>query len=228
MVITAIAAGTCFLVLIGMLASGAANEALHATSSSVPRTVVAAAAAGTPSTNSGSRSVARSSESARRAPAAEPGATSPTASGAAASDVTLTTVATEPADPTSHIAQGNVAAPRATASAPGSVSSGATIAPGAPAQVFSPPTIVQATITGCTLNSSGGGTVTYAVSFDGGSAWAPAANYQNGVYTVNVEGGNGANSGLNAVIAGAPIEDTADGVSSYVLFPPSMVLTARC
>ena len=131
-------------------------------------------------------------------------------------------VITAPANPTAPAAG-------QPAGAPSTPSAGAaTITAGAPAPAFSPPTIVSATITGCTVSSGGGGTVTCAVSFTGGTAWAPAANYRNGVYTVNVEGGNGANSGLNAVIAGAPIEDTADGVSTYVLFPPSMVLTARC
>jgi len=123
---------------------------------------------------------------------------------------------------------GSAAAPAPAAVVGSSATSAATIAAGAPAQSFAPPTILSASITGCTVSPGGGGTVTYAVSFAGGSAWAPAANYQNGAYTVNVEGGNGANSGLNAVIAGAPIEDTADGVSSYVLFPPSLMLTARC
>jgi hypothetical protein len=45
---------------------------------------------------------------------------------------------------------------------------------------------------------------------------------------VRVEGGNGAKSRLNAVIAGAPVEDTADGVPRYVAFPAKLVLTARC
>jgi hypothetical protein len=46
---------------------------------------------------------------------------------------------------------------------------------------------------------------------------------------VRVVGGNGAKSGLTAVIAGAPVVDTADGGEPrYVSFPSQLVLTARC
>ncbi|HZQ57208.1 MAG TPA: hypothetical protein VFA84_04205 [Acidimicrobiales bacterium] len=93
---------------------------------------------------------------------------------------------------------------------------------------FVAPTVSRTAVTGCTVAPGGGGTVTYAVSFTGGSAWAPSANYRNGAYTVNVVGGTGPHSGLTAIIAGAPIEDTADRVASYVAFPAQLVLTARC
>jgi len=90
------------------------------------------------------------------------------------------------------------------------------------------PSVVGTAVTGCRVNPGGDGVVTYTVAFQGGAAWTPGANFTQGAYTVNVVGGHGAHSGLDAVINGAPIWDQADSVETYVLFPPGMVLDARC
>ena len=84
------------------------------------------------------------------------------------------------------------------------------------------------TVIGCAVNAGGGGVVTYKVDFRGGQGWTPASNYRNGAYTINVVGGQGSNSGLDAVINGAPVQDTVHGVQTYVLFPVGLVLEARC
>ena len=70
--------------------------------------------------------------------------------------------------------------------------------------------------------------MTYTVRFQGGRGWQPASNFRNGSYRLDVAGGQGPNSGLDAVINGAPVLDTVDGVQAYVLFPAGRVLEARC
>jgi len=97
-----------------------------------------------------------------------------------------------------------------------------------PGSGYVAPTVVGTAVTKCTVDPAGSGVVTYSVAFRGGAGWAPGANFKDGAYTLNVVGGRGAGSGLDAVINGAPVLDTADGVQTYVRFPAGLVVEARC
>ena len=90
------------------------------------------------------------------------------------------------------------------------------------------PTVVGTAVRTCTVDPAGSGVVTYSVVFRGGAGWAPGANFKDGAYTLKIVGGRGAGSGLDAVINGAPVQDTADGVQTYVRFPAGLVVEARC
>jgi hypothetical protein len=90
------------------------------------------------------------------------------------------------------------------------------------------PTVVATAVRTCTVDPAGSGVVTYSVAFRGGAGWEPGANFKDGAFTLNIVGGHGAGSGLDAVINGAPVLDTADGVQTYVRFPPGLVVEARC
>jgi hypothetical protein len=103
-----------------------------------------------------------------------------------------------------------------------------TTAPLVTAAGYVAPTVVATAVRKCTVDPAGAGVVTYSVAFQGGAGWAPGANFKDGAYTLKVVGGRGAGSGLDAVINGAPVLDTADGVQTYVRFPAGLVVEARC